>query len=129
MDKVKRPAGIVFAAAFYLLLSLLSLFAFLIGLIMKVATATGAKYSALPWFLSGIYAFLCAIGLFRRKNWSRILVLVSMAPCFAISVIGIPVMALQNEWLLVWLPYAVLLIFSAGVLVYFTRPKIKEYFG
>ncbi|MDP2922481.1 MAG: hypothetical protein Q8O30_02010 [Candidatus Omnitrophota bacterium] len=128
MDKVKRPVGIIAIAAFYLFLSLLFLFAFCIGFIAIFTPATSPKPDVIPWFLGWIYAFLCAIGLFRRKKWGRILVLISVTPCFAISIIGIPVMVFQNQWLLVWVPYSVLLVLSTVVLVYFTRPKIKEYF-
>lgn len=116
------------ATVFYLFVSLLSLFASLIGFIAMFGPETSAKPGVIPWLPGWIFTLFCAAGLFWRKRWGRILVLLSAAPCFAISIIGIPVMAIQGEWVLVLVPYSVLFALSLLVLIYFTRPRIKGYF-
>jgi hypothetical protein len=128
MDKIKRPLGVTITAIFYLLLSLFFLFASLVGFIAMFAPGLTPKPGVIGWLLGWIYTFFSALGLFLKKKWGWFLVLISLIPCLAISIIGIPVMAFQKEWILVFLPYLTLLFLSAVVLLYLLRPKIKEYF-
>jgi len=37
-------------------------------------------------------------------------------------------MILQKEWVLVFVPYLAIFVVSSLMLVYFTRPRIREYF-
>jgi hypothetical protein len=128
MDKIKRPLGVTITAIFYLLLSLFLLFASLIGFIAMFAPALNPKPGVMVWLLGWVYTLFCALGLFWAKQWGRILVLISVTPCLVISAIGIPAMVFQKEWVLIFMPYLVLFILSAAVLIYFTKSEIKVYF-
>lgn len=100
--KEQRPTGVTVVGALQILG----------GIIYMIAGAVyGAAVShiGIVFIIIGAFALISGLALFSGKNWARILALVGGA----LDLLNIPVGT----------------VIGIIILYYFTRPRVKEYFG